>query len=161
MELMMRYLMGRGLSGRKAREDFKSDVRAGLLVAFAFFFANAASQLKAEPTAAALVAIRSHLSRFGAAIDEWDCAECVGSEGIEKAQKKKRPYMKKSKRRTSPTKDAKTAKETNDATSAKDRSKSPAPRQAKGHARSLRKRCHWRKAEDSRKAEGSVEVIIV
>jgi hypothetical protein len=99
MELMMRYLMARGLSGRDAREAFKSEVRAGLLVAFAFFFLRVSGKLAAEPTVEAKEKIMESIERFTMAIEEWDCAESVGGVGVAKSQPKKRKYLKKSKRR--------------------------------------------------------------
>merc|ERR1711865_319118 len=101
VELMMRYLMARGCTGSAEREIFKTEVRAGLLVAFAFFFTTVASKLKAatEHASQSSEAAINSLEWFATAIDDWDCANVVGGVDIDKKAKKKRAYLKKSKRR--------------------------------------------------------------
>lgn len=100
MELMMRYLMLRGRSGREAREDFKTDVRAGILLCFAFYFLNMSTTLNSDPIPAAREAIMDDIDRFSSLIEDWDCDLSVGGIHIKKGPPKKRKYVKKSKRKT-------------------------------------------------------------
>merc|ERR1712217_150854 len=92
MELMMRYLMARGQYGRSARENFREDVRAGLLVCFVFFLLNHLFALQGGSTASAST-IRG-IEWFSVAIDDWNCDTCVGGSTSPKAAKPKRKYIK-------------------------------------------------------------------
>lgn len=112
MELMMRYLMARGVAGCEAREQFRREVRAGLLVAFAVFFISMASKITAESADPAIVA----LEWFVMAIEAWDCAESVGGVDVEKPPPKKRKYLKKSKRTNRPPSPKKEKKKKEDGT---------------------------------------------
>merc|ERR1719183_492429 len=97
----MRYLMVLDRRGSEAREEFKVDVRAGLLVAFSFYFMNIATTLSAGANTITREGIMESIRWFSSAIDDWDCAESVGGVSVDGPQKRKRAYMKKSKRRAS------------------------------------------------------------
>lgn len=98
MDLMMRYLLARNLIGPDERDEFREDIRYGLLFAFCFFLMNWSSGLLAEEGAAADQAKR-YTYWFGVTIDDWDCEKCVGGTGASKSPKPKRKYMKKSRRK--------------------------------------------------------------
>jgi len=96
MELMMRYLLARDSYGSAARCAFKEEVRAGLLVAFVFYFLQKSCMLGTSSGEA----VMRHIEWFGVAIDDWSCEDCVGGTDSPKAAKLKRGYKKKSRRRT-------------------------------------------------------------
>lgn len=93
---MMRYLLARDSYGSAARCAFKEEVRAGLLVAFVFYFLQKSCMLGTSSGEA----VMRHIEWFGVAIDDWSCEDCVGGTDSPKAAKLKRGYKKKSRRRT-------------------------------------------------------------
>lgn len=124
-ELMIRYMLTRGQSGREAREAFKIEIRAGLLLAFAFYLMQIATKLGTGDKEEC----RDGIVWFAAAIDDWDCANSIGGVAVRKPKvttgKKKAKRSKKSK---SP--DSKGRSKSPD----KNGSKSPGPKGAKKNA---------------------------
>merc|ERR1712032_990619 len=88
-----------GRCGREEREEFQADVRAALLVAFAFFFITVSSKLDADPLPEVRDQIMNSIEWFAWTIQDWDCAESVGGVSVDKPPPKKRKYLKKSKRK--------------------------------------------------------------
>jgi len=98
LDMIMRYLMARGMTTRVQRREFLEDFRFALLLAFSFFLMNVASALKAERGEPADQAKRG-IHWFSEIIEDWDCSDCVGGTNVTKKPKRKRKYMKKSRRR--------------------------------------------------------------